>query len=387
MARIGSDHFADGWQEKKVSQQIRDVGKDQVKKDINSSKQMMDRLVHAKNTEAAQKSAALPQEGVKVQPPAEKQVQQSATQATRPEVQHEVAKFQTQKLQEHEQAYQKTKLDAKGLDQLTKSRQPASPEAIEAKPQPANPNLQPDTRQSSTFTLAQTMNRVPHQQGIKQAEVAAKPADPKKAAGEDQKTVKQGSEMPDAPKTTNQGTLPVQEAGKFIAQAPQIDGKDDAKGGVKKDQDGEKRISKEKRSASQSARSVGVYKSNAGNQLDRLLGGGSSSTSDGSNADAGTHGSSAVAANPIPQEDSSLKVFNEYDSARPGVEKVLEQKQILERFVIKRIKEIAAFDQALDKQIRDVFETRPLKDRIEGELKDALKSANFHKSVYGGLIG
>jgi hypothetical protein len=41
----------------------------------------------------------------------------------------------------------------------------------------------------------------------------------------------------------------------------------------------------------------------------------------------------------------------------------------------------------LEGRIRNAFESTPLSSRVLGELADELKAADFHRSVYGGLIG
>ncbi len=129
-----------------------------------------------------------------------------------------------------------------------------------------------------------------------------------------------------------------------------------------------------------------------GEKLTDLLGGSAGeSESDSLKKDDGTimaeAAKNAAKAEPLPEKDDSFHVYSEYDEANPRIEHVKSKAQVFARLVEKRLKAIAKFDHELEGKIKDMFEIAPLSKRIIGELAPELKTAEFLKSIYGGVIG
>jgi len=380
-----TEHFAANWQSKRVSEEIRDAAKDKVKQDTTSAKQTMDRLVQSKNAETVQKPA-VQSNNINT---AEKVAQQPTVQAARPEIHTESAKLA-------QEQFQKVKGDAKGLEQLASKNAPSknantvTSEAVVTKNQPAQSNLSQNAQQSATFTLAQTMNRVPHTQARQQAETAAKSVDPKKITPENKNL--DNNEKANLKTAVSQNNTVTHEAVQFTGQPPQanLNPKDNLKTELKKDED--KGVTKDKK-ASASTKFGGAHKAGATTgELGRLLGG--ESTFSGGNGESNAHASdiSSVVAKAIPVEDSTTTVFNE----QTAIDEVRARRNILNHHVVKhidekRINEIVALNETVNEKLQSIFGT-PLSERIVGELKDELKkemsTAKFLAGLYnGGLIG
>jgi hypothetical protein len=126
-------------------------------------------------------------------------------------------------------------------------------------------------------------------------------------------------------------------------------------------------------------------------ELGSLLGG---SAGDGQGAQ-GEGGSNAAiegnvkraAAAPLPEKDPNLHIYSEFDEANPGIDILKSKAQLYANHVEKRLKDIAKLDGELGEKIRNIIETAPLSERVKGELAGMLKSSDFHRSVYGGLLG
>lgn len=395
-----TNHFADGWQNKKasekVSENIRDNGQQGRTRDGEIAQKTMDAIKNSRTSETRDSSRP---DNANAQASRQSQTQRAST--PRQETQQEGAKITSQ-----EQAFQKARNDASRLGDLAKSNpaqtqtRTSTADAVVSRNPSTQPNLTPNSQtpqQQSTFTLSQAMNRVPHQPNAQQTnhQAATKTVDPNNASREQGRTQRsdRADEQPNAQRAPNQGQAATAQAVTQTASTAQSGLTPSQEGGdrsvVKREGDGEK--VKEKKSSS-SSKSSGVYQSRATRDLEQILEGGVSSNAGGDgDADAEVSESQPVFLNELPEEDATLTIFNEYDTANPGIEMVLAKRNILERHVIKRLTEIEALNVMVGTQIKtkidDVYATQALKDRIIGELKDDLDSAKFHKGVYGGLIG
>ncbi len=392
MSVIRSNHFADGWQNKKASEKvtehIREEGQKSRMRDSEIANKTLDALKNSRTNEARDSSRPNNANAPASQPP--------RTSTTRQETQQEGARLTSQ-----EQAFERVKNDANRLGNLARSNpaqmQPrtSTSDAVVSRNPSAQLNLTPNTQtpwHQSTFTLSQAANRVPHQPNAQQTnyQAAAKTVDPNNASREQGRAQRsdRADEQPNAQKASNQGQAATAQG---VAQTtgtaqsgltPNQEG--DNRSTVKREGDGEK-IKEKKNSSSKSG---GVYQSRATRDLEQILEGGVSSNTGGdSETKAEVDENQAVFLNEIPKEDTTLTIFNEYDTSNPGIETVLAKRNILERHVIKRLTEIEALNVMVETKINDVYATTALKDRIIGDLKDELDSAKFHKSVYGGLIG
>jgi len=403
MSRVDSNISGDGWQKKKVSEELRQVRHEQTDKDLSASKKMVDGLLHSRTSDAAQKSSAMSTSDAAkaATQPTERQTTQPAVQAPRVEVQQEGAKVQGQ-----EQAFQKARSDAKNLEQLSTKQvqsrtdgQTVTRQAVTSTPQAPQANISQNPQQS-TFNMAQAAARVPHQQARATAENATRNVDTRRAApqDQDQSSVRPNEQNMNAQRVATPNTAVTQGAVNLQGQTQQTGlqpNREGTRSESSSEGEGEGRVSS--KSSSQS-RSGGVYKSGAQKNLDRLLEGGGGS-SEGETGEGSSDGQPAAAQptflNEIPQEDASLTIFNEYDTSNPGLEVVLAKRNILEQHVVKsvvgeRISQIAAFNQNLEGRINDIFSGGPISGRIiqdtESEIK--LVAANFiPKNVYGGISG
>jgi hypothetical protein len=391
---VRSDHFADGWQNKKASEKvaehIRDDGQKSRMRDSEIANKTLDALKNSNTNEARDSSRPNNANAPASQPP--------RTSTTRQETQQEGARLTSQ-----EQAFERAKNDANRLGNLARSNpaqmqsRTSTSDAVVSRNPSTQPNLTPDPqtpRHQSTFTLSQAMNRVPHQPNAQQTnyQAAAKTVDPNNASREQGRAQRsdRADEQPNAQKAPNQGQAATAQGVAQTAGTAQSGLTPGQEGGgrstVKREGDGEK--IKEKKNSSSSSKSSGVYQSRATRDLEQILEGGvSSNTGGGSDAEAEVSENPPVLLKEIPEEDTTLTIFNEYDTSNPGIETVLAKRNILERHVIKRLTEIEALNVMVETRINDVYATTALKDRIIGDLKDELDSAKFHKSVYGGLIG
>lgn len=153
---------------------------------------------------------------------------------------------------------------------------------------------------------------------------------------------------------------------------------------------------KKKGSTTDAAGNVYARSSNAGGELNALLGGfsgeGGEAGEGGATSETGaveTQAAEDVAKDGLPELDPHFHVYSEFDEANPGVEQLKSKAQVYSRHVEKRLVKIAEVDQEVGGRLRDIFETAKLSDRIVGELKDELKeelgTARFLKGLYGGL--
>lgn len=396
MSLVRSNHFAEGWQNKKasekVSENIRDNGQQSRARDSQIANKTLDALKNSKTSETRDSSRP---DNANAQASRQSQTQRAST--PRQETQQEGARITSQ-----EQAFQKARSDANRLGDLAKSNpaqtkaNASTSEAVVSRNPSTQPNLQPNQQtpqHQSTFTLSQTMNRVPHQPNAQQThhQAATKTVDPNNASREQGRTQTRdrANDQPNAQRAPNQGQAATAQAVTQTASSAQAGLTPSQEGGersvVKREGDGEK--VKEKKSTS-SSKSSGVYQSRATRDLEQILEGGVSSNAGGDgDAEAEVSEGQQVFLNELPEEDSTLTVFNEYDTSNPGIETVLAKRNILEHHVIKRLTEIEALNVMVETKINDVYATTALTDRIIGDLKDELNSAKFHRGVYGGLVG
>jgi hypothetical protein len=393
---INSNHFADGWQNKKATEKVVDnahrLAQDQSAVNRNVANKTMDVLVNSKNvdtTPTAPKTTQAP-ETSRAQPHVESSVVRSQpAQAARPEVHTEGARLQAQ------EQYQRLKGEHKILEQLSKNisqpegAQTATRQAVQNTAQTPQANLSQNHQNGATFSLSQAMNGAARPQPRAQAEASSRNVDPRKF--EDTNRARQGAERPDAQTATRQSGAATPEAVQVATQAAGASITPD-RGGERSETDGEaggeRRVAADRRGPRTS--SSGVGRSSRGattDEMQRAIGGESSFTSDEGETEAET--GEAAPADTVPQTDS-LQVFNEFDSENPGIETVLAKRNILERHVIKsvverRLMEIRGLDEQLGSRIEDIFAVKPLKERIIGDIE--VEVGNFYKGIYnGGLI-
>jgi hypothetical protein len=245
-------------------------------------------------------------------------------------------------------------------------------------------------QQSSTFTLSQAANRVPHQNQKIQSETVSKSVDPKKLTSEDQTRARPGEEKLDAQKISQNGHAATPEGVKVATQTAQAGltkGGDTAQGKITERDADSRQVSKEKKTTQPKTAGVHHHKGAHGAELEKLLGGGSafSSDSEGENADAQA-GSSVAHTHEVPSEDHSLKFYNEPNE---GLETVLAKRNILEHDVIKsvvnqRVGQIAALNDRLNDTV-----VAPLSQRLINGSKSDLDRfmKNILQNVYGVLRG
>lgn len=394
MARIiDSNHFADGWQNKKasekVSENIRESGQKHVEANKTVASKMLEGVAQSKNMDASHTTAAATQRTNTVNTPVERQVsQQSSTQAARPEVQTEGA------VQQAREQFQKVRSEARSLENLVSSRseprapQTATSSAVPSTPSTTQANVQQNAQGAGTFSLSQTMNRAAEPQA--QAQAASRNVDPRRLSPEDQARVRQGAENAELQDVSRQGATP--EAVNPAGVAPQA-GLTTRNGEGTSREEGRDSRTSQKRTGTQSARASGSQRASGSTseETSRLMGG-ESFFSGGGDDEAGAD--AAPAAEPVtqttlPETDETLHIYNEIDTTRPGIETILAKRNILERNVIKsvvdkRVAEIAALDQSVGNFIQDRFAPTPLSGRIVGELQDEIRTADFLKGLYGG---
>lgn len=385
MSVVNSNHFAEGWQKKgteEISDNLRDVREELTKQDQTSAGKTMDSLAQAKTNKSTEGTKP---DSTRANTDVEKQAEQARA---RPETREQGTKLQSQ-----EQAFQKARSNARNLGELVgkgaqANGKAATQEAVVSRNPAQDANLQQNTNQQSAgFTLSQTINQVPHQQVNPQIQQTVQNTNPQTQPQRGTRT-----SDPQQSQFVNEQVHVATDAAHQAAQAarsgltPTAQPTDTTV--VKREGGGDKDVSKEKKSKQSSSKSGGVYGARATRDLDDLLGGVSVDVGSGGSDDgAEVFGSAPAVINEIPEEDGSMKVFNEFDTANPGIEMLLAKRNILEHHVVKRLKEIQELDHSIDNKISDIYATKSLSDRIVGELKDELSSAKFHKSVYGGLIG
>lgn len=402
MSRVDSNNFGDGWQKKKVSEEIRQDRHEQSDKDMSNSRKMVDGLLHAKTNDVSQKSSATSTSDAAkaATQPTERQTTQPAVQAPRVEMQQEGAKVQGQ-----EQAFQKAKSDAKNLEQLSTKQvqsrtdsQTVTRQAVTSTPQTPQANISQNPQQS-TFNLAQVAARAPQPQARATTENATRNVDTRRAAPQDQNSVRPNEQNVNPQQVTTPNNAVTQNAVNLQGQMQQAGlqpNREGTRSEPTSEGEGEGRVSSK---SSGQSRAGGVYKSGAQKNLDRLLEGGGGLSADAGGEEASDSEAPVSQAptflNEIPHEDASLTIFNEYDTSNPGLEVVLAKRNILEQHVVKsfvgeRISQIAAFNQNLEGRINDMLTVRPISERIIQETESEIKlvASNFiPKNVYGGISG
>jgi hypothetical protein len=385
--------FAEGWQKKTAHDSIREQGNDarkaaQLTEKANVSSQQAE-AVRGKATDVVKTQLSTP-----VGPG--KDIAQ-AHQRIRPEVQDQAARHTEQAAHE----FQKVRADAGRLSNLQKTKGVDKAfDVITQKPQVAESGYAPKqgTQQQSAHIALQaaqagkadsvskkgslqnvSQSKAPKAKGSHKAEASEgrKTADAQKTS----KTPEQTSQSENA---TNSAALAGVSGQKAVSD---VDGKD------KRDSDVEKEEGlEEHRGRDASAFSKGSKVGSTRRELGGLLGG-FAGGSDSDNLE--NEGKSAVSAGAVadankkelPENDPSFHVYSEFDETKPGIEQVISKARIFDRMVAQRLDAIAQFDCELEGRIKDMFKTAPLSERIIGDLAGELSTADFLKSIYGGLIG
>lgn len=392
MARINkNDHFAEGWQKPKVeknySDQIRDQGQHarQVSKVVEQ--QVRAAAAELKPTDSPKKAdAPLVRPGSDVP---------QTLQRSRPEMQDGAARqrdLASQKfLEARKNAQNLQNLQTKAP--VTRAGDPAATrQAIIQKGEANQANLirqnipqpqAPVARAAAKVAEDAVRREGPARQATRRP--SAKPTDsrplPKaaKKARDGQK-----SSIADQPRADGELAAP-----KVAVPVVHADGRAEARRPADESAEGDKADGKKK--GGEARQSGGVYArpSNPGGELNALLGGGSGGTTqDQASSDGKAHHVDTPAARTaLSESDPGLHIYNEFDEENPGVEVVKQKAQDYAMRVEKRLQEIAELDEKLGNEIRGMFTRTPLSQRIIGDLKEELGAADFHRSVYGGLIG
>ena len=384
--------FADGWQKKSGHQVIRDQGNAARKSEQQKASLTTASAANKAAASSAGKAANKPVETSNGLPKTQQGVKQSGSQD------------QSARLNHADQAGKellKVRQDAKDLQALStkikttpNADKTATRNPVDAKNQAQGAEVkQHAAKPEQAAKIAQPA------QAEAQVKVAKKGADtaaklPKSKNAKGAKT-KDGGKAAAKSKTQAQGAKEAASTGAF-AQNAGIAGAQGQQGVLEikstaaddvdgKDDDG----AEEDRDASTSAFAKGSSKLHSANKdLGGVLGGFSGDTTDGETGEGSVADVSGVKdAEKLPEKDPNFHVYSEFDSEKPGVEFAKARHQVYANLVEKRIKEIAQLDQEIGGRIRDIFETTPLSTRIVGELAGELETANFLKSVYGGLIG
>ncbi|MFH1830590.1 MAG: hypothetical protein ABH871_07430 [Pseudomonadota bacterium] len=316
-------------------------------------------------------------------------------QKIRPETQHEAAKHSDQAAKQYLNA-QKQAQNLSKLATTLKSKgtqKPATDNAIISKP-----NVPQTHATIKQGTQQQSAHIASHLAGAqKTAQKGAtkniiQPKTPK--TNSSHKTAKnaEGKSL-DAQRTLKSAeqTLQPENAAQGAALAGMSEAlTDTARTGRSTDDiDNEDGVEKEEQGRETSTFSAGssTKARSASNELGGLLGGsaGESNSDSLENNEAVTAeaAKNAQRAEPLPEKDPSLHVYNEDGTAAD----VKSKAQVFSRLVEKRLYAIAKFDHELEGKIKNMFETAPLSKRIIGDLRDGLSTADFLKSVYGGVIG
>ncbi len=384
MARVES-HFADGWQNKKASEKVADgihkSGLDHSEVNKSVANKMMEGISHQRNADPSTTAATSSQQASTVHAPVERQIpHDSARQSQRPEMQTEGAVNQAR------EQFQKVKNEAKNLESLVSSRsdartpQAATQSAVSNASQATQTNLQQNAQGAATFTPPQTAaGRVAQQQ--QRAHVEASLRNTQQARPDERQVTTLPLEHIDAQAVVHEA--PVVPAAPQSAPATSREG---ARTGSRKQAGGESRAR-----SSASAAAPGAARGSTTDQMSRLMGGQSSFSGSGDEGgETAAPPAQPVELSTIPEGDPALQVFNEFDSTQPGIETLLSKRNLLERHVIKsvvekRVAEIAALDESVGSKLQDIFAARPLSERIVGDIEVTLHE--FHRGVYGGLIG
>lgn len=387
MSRIDSNSAFDtgtrSAREKAVDH-TRQEQREDVREQRTTAQQMINNLVPNRGNSARTSEATTPQQNT--QPPTQPTAQPTANrdQATAPrqEVQQEGTRTQAQ-----QQAFQEAGAASRNLNQLSTSRtqpqsgtRPATQEAVISKNQAADAHIQQNS-QASTFTPSQAMNRVPHAQTKAGAEAATRFIDPNNnakvtrdqaAENRPQQTVQPGTQT-----ATPQAVRDVAQSGnlQFESGSLRETGEDtDSSEGVSR------RQGRGQTSQSGRAAVTGRTSSPERDRLESLISGNGGGQDGGFDDAHQTDATPPVISGPIPEFDASTRVFNEFDSERPGHEVVLARRNVFTQFVLKeRLREIATFNESLDQQFKAIFGT-PFSERVEGDL---IKASDCLRNLRG----
>ncbi|MFH0799177.1 MAG: hypothetical protein V2A66_03230 [Pseudomonadota bacterium] len=377
-------NYAEGWQKKNVSESLSDQRRVMTEKDGRLAAQTIEKAHASQLTEKSAGAQAASVADHKVTQKSGSDVRETATKP-RVETQTEAARQEGAASEQ----FLKARQDSKTLSQL-ENRLPvarsgddaATQAAVTQKGETANTNPGKQAPQQAAMLVPQAACEA----ATAKQQAAVKSAATKKSSGtslDDDGAKKPAAEekrqVGEARPQTAEGAKPVTTKGE-VASAPEKSGSADAD--VKK--------SSEKKKGGESKDAGGVYArpTNSGGELNALLGG----FAGGGGGEGGESGKGTAAAAvadvkstsskaELPETDPHFHVYSEFDETKPGIETVKSKAQLFNKFVEKRLTEIANFDRELDGKIRS------LSDRIVGDLKDELKTADFHRSVYGGLIG
>jgi len=384
--------FQEGWQKKAGHESIRDSG------DAASKAAEQAEKAKLNFAQAAQKGGMAKTVSTPKAPVAPGKDVPQTQQRIRPETQDQAARSKAADTaaREHVQARDK----AKGLQALqTKASSPERPEtatrtAVTAKVDPQQLQVKTqDGKQPEQQALADQSAKAP-------LTAAKKPAEAKPEASKAKAKAKHKGKAKDAQKAAAKAKPDAQDAlkaartGQF-AEGAAVASTQIIKGGsddieiddVEFEDEG---IEEKDRDSSTFAKGAGRKRSTE-NQLASVLSGSAGGTS-GEEAQAEADGPAQVDVSAakrdaeLPETDPEFKVYSEFDTSAPGVEHIKSKAQVFEKLVVQRIKQIAKLDREIGDRIKDIFGT-PLSERIEGELKDDLNTADFLTSVYGGING
>lgn len=381
MARVG-EHFADGWQKTEKA-----GGKDY----SDAIRSQGDASREVANRDAARPQAAEDRPQVQTERPAPQQAARTE-QAARPQVNQEVAGKQAAK--DAAKEYIQAKGHANALGQLTGSaaaqrgaevatRQPV---VNVTQAQDAFVQNQPAPRQAQVSQQAAG----PQAQAAKTAD-ASRPANtarPSHAAAKDrgpneQAKAKVQVEGQDLAQLANSALVKADGAIPAPARtddAAKIDGPKD----WESDDGIEDEGGSNDRNASTFA--VGSRPRSTKRDLGALLGGSAGQGNDNAESEPSKYAidltkARASDAVEIPESDPAFAVYSEFDSDKVGPETYRAKYQVLAKYVLKKLGEIARLDQRLDAEIRSAFENTPLSKRIIGDID--IEVSKFTGSVYG----
>lgn len=379
MAKVG--HFAEGWQKKKVSEELRTQRNESVRKESRQASKVMEHLrAKVANKPVRPQSASAPKASPQVK--SGKDVPRT-DQRSRPETQDQAARQQNLA----SNRFSKVREDAQRLSKLQTKGPQDSPRAttrraVTQKGRTIQTNLPKSEPQQPAARLANAANQAALKQVAQQNAakyvlttrkaprqgVRARPTDrvPDQAGPKDASQAQKAAQL-----TAKVGQpAPIKDAGSRVARS-------------KKNDEGKK---SEKRKGSESTSKGAVYaaKSGAGRELNALMGG----LGGGQDHDAHERAHEIASltrtapSEKLPETDPSFHVYNEVDSDNPGVELVKSKAQLFNKVVKERLIEIAQFAEEVDE-----FIEKGLTERVIGPLRHEIKVAEFLRSVYGGLIG
>lgn len=398
-------NHAEGWQKKGVAEALRDQRRVSGDKDLKVAARQIEQLHALKEgtKSGAAEKGAVPEKGAAPQP--QRSPADHSAAAARPgaAVQAEAARLRSDAAEQ----FLKVKQDAKMLGQLEGRVARSEGKAVtrdavlsKGEPQAANLGRQPSQHQppigtgqgararhadapitsARPTTVRGDGGRGAKAKGAAEGE-AAKGMKP--AAGEVIKDTKVAAASAASSPAASPSAAPSQEV---------------AAGEKPRPSEAEGRKGTEGKKGSEARQAGGVYArpTNSGGELGALLGGfsgGGEGNESGSEAAITTTEAAPTAAEiaapastavELPESDPDFHVFNHPEDAGE-IADVKGKARLFMRFVEKRLSEIAVLDRMLDDRFK------ALSDRIVGEmreeLKDKLRAADFHRSVYGGLIG